>query len=151
MGEEMSAQAALIIDMLNALPFSQQLESLIPLEAQRPHIAHTVLRQLCLEEVIAIAPSETLTEALIKTPFDVTVNTLRGLGDSLAQRVLSASPTHQFAALTEEMSLPVSVRSADFLNSRASFLQGLSSALKREGIDLLDLNLKVLSSYRTLT
>ena len=151
MGEEMSAQAALIIDMLNALPFSQQLESLIPLEAQRPNIAHTVLRQLCLEEVIAIAPSETLTEALIKTPFDVTVNTMRGLGDSLAQRILSASPTHQFAALTEEMSLPVSVRSADFLNSRASFLQGLSSALKREGIDLLDLNLKVLSSYRTLT
>lgn len=148
MGEEMSAQATLIIDMLNALPFHQQLESLLPLEAQRPQVAHAVLRQLCLEEVIAFAPSETLTEALLRVPFDVALNTVRGLATPLADRVLAAAPPHQMGPLAEELSLPVSVRNADFLSGRASFLQSLSSAFKREGIDLLDLNMRVLSIYR---
>lgn len=148
MGEEMNAQASLIIDMLNALPFDQQLESLLPLEAQRPMVAHAVLRQLCLEEVISFAPTEVLMEAILRTPFDVTINTMRGLSDSLAQMLLASAPPHRAMAYAEELEVPVSVRQSDFLSGRASFLQGLSSALKREGIDLLDLNLKVLNIYR---
>ena len=148
MGEEMNAQASLIIDMLNALPFSQQLESLLPLESQRPQVTHAILRQLCLEEVIAYAPSEVLTEAILRTPFDITLNTMRGLAEPLAQRMLAASPPHQALAYAEELSVPISVRQSDFLSGRASFLRSLSSALKREGVDLLDLNLKVIATYR---
>jgi hypothetical protein len=148
MGEEMSAQATLIIDMLNALPFAQQLESLLPLESQRPQVAHAVMRQLCLEEVIGYAPSEVLMEAILRTPFDVTINTMRGLSEPLSQLLLASAPPHRAMAYAEELEVPVSVRQSDFLNGRASFLQCLSSALKREGIDLLDLNLKVISAYR---
>ena len=148
MGEEMNAQASLIIDMLNALPFAQQLESLLPLESQRPQVTHAILRQLCLEEVIAYAPSEVLTEAILRTPFDVTLNTMRGMAEPLAQRMLAAAPPHQALAYAEELEIPISVRQSEFLNGRVSFLQSLSSALKREGVDLLDLNLKVIATYR---
>ncbi len=148
MGEEMNAQASLIIDMLNALPFAQQLESLLPLESQRPQVTHAILRQLCLEEVIAYAPSEVLTEAILRTPFDVALNTMRGLAEPLAQRMIAAAPPHQALAYAEELEVPISVRQSEFLNGRASFLQSLSSALKREGVDLLDLNLKVIATYR---
>lgn len=148
MSEEMSAQATLIIDMLNALPFEQQLESLLPLEAQRPQVAHAVLRQLCLEEVISFIPSEVLMEALLRTPFDVAINTMRGLSSPLAQLLLAATPPHRSIAYAEELEVPISVRQSEFLSGRASFLQSLSSALKREGLDLLELNLRVLSAYR---
>ena len=148
MSDEMNAQATLIIDMLNALPFAHQLESLLPLESQRPQVAHAVLRQLCLEEVISFTPNEILMEALLRTPFEVAINTMRGLSEPLAQMLLAATPPHRSMAYAEELEVPVSVRQSDFLSGRASFLQGLSSALKREGIDLLDLNLKVLSAYR---
>ena len=148
MSEEMSAQATLIIDMLNALPFEQQLESLLPLEAQRPQVAHAVLRQLCLEEVISFIPNEVLMEALLRTPFDVAINTMRGLSDPLAQILLTATPPHRSIAYAEELEVPIPVRQSEFLIGRASFLQSLSSALKREGLDLLELNLRVLSAYR---
>ena len=87
-------------------------------------------------------------EALLRTPFEVAINTMRGLSEPLAQMLLAATPPHRSMAYAEELEVPVSVRQSDFLSGRASFLQGLSSALKREGIDLLDLNLKVLSAYR---
>ena len=148
LSEEMNAQASLITDMLNALPFRAQLESLIPLQHQRAEVAHAVLRQLALEEVLLMSPVEALTDALIRTPFDVALNVMRGVEDSIAQRLLSATPPQQSMAYREELELGLSVRQADFLNARASFLQNISSALKREGVDLLDLNLRVLERYR---
>ena len=148
LSQEMGAQASLIIDMLNVLPFHAQLESLIPLERQRPEIAHAVLHQMCLEGVILESPIEALTEALIRTPFDEMICVMRGLPEVLQRQLLSASPPQQSATYLEELELRLPVRQADFLTARASFLHILSSALKREGIELFDLNMRVMSQHR---
>lgn len=73
---------------------------------------------------------------------------MRGLPEVLQRQLLSASPPQQSATYLEELELRLPVRQADFLTARASFLHILSSALKREGIELFDLNMRVMSQHR---
>jgi hypothetical protein len=144
-GAEAGSQAAIILDMLGALTPIEQEDTLRELRARRPEVAQAVLGQVCLEGAVVEAPAATLADAMIRTPISVLVAMMRGTRPDVADAMLRAAPGGQRAALTSELGLELPVIRGEYLEARATFLQTLSGALRREGQDLAALNVRALS------
>ena len=143
--EELSAQAALVVDMLSSLSYAAQLELLAPLKRQRAALARAVLSGLCLEGALLELPSYLLTEALIRTPFEEALEVLRGLAEEPRGALTRALPEGQRALYLEELDLNLRSSDEGFVRARAPFLRYVGEAARRAGLDLAELNLRALA------
>jgi hypothetical protein len=148
-GEDLSIQVNLISEMIDSLSFQAQLDSVMPLQIQKPQIAQAVLSKICLEGVIYEAPETALADAVIKTQFNDLIDLLRGTQPYFKEAILAVIPKNELSKYTEELSyLHTEISQAQYLKVRASFLHVLSQTIKRDGLDLLELNQKVIQRIK---
>jgi flagellar motor switch protein FliG len=143
-GAEAGSQAAIVLDMLAALTPEEQEDTLRELSSKRPEVARAVLDQVCLEGAVAHAPTALVADAMIRTPITTLVALMRGTRPDVSAALMRAAPVSQRAVLASELGLETPVSRSEYLNARAAFLQTLSDALRRDGQDLAQLNVRAL-------
>jgi hypothetical protein len=147
--EDLSVQVNLIAEMIDALSFQAQIDSIMPLQIQKPQIAQAILSKICLEAIIYEAPETALADAVIKTQFNDLIDLLRGIQPAFKEAILAVIPKNELSKYTEELAyLHTEISQAQYLKARASFLHILTQTLKRDGFDLLELNQKVIQRIK---
>jgi len=150
-GAEAEGQAALVVDMLESLPLDEQEETLRDLEQTRPEVAEAVMSEVLLASAAVHVPGELLAGAVHRTPVDELANFLRRSGDEIRRRILEVAPEKKREDLQTELALDTPVPRDEFLEARDRFLDGLETALRREGRDLVEANRRALHGDSTST
>ncbi len=150
-GREAGGQATLVVDMLRALPLSEQLDTLRELVARRPEVAQAVLDQVCLESTVLLTPPEVLADAMQRTPIDILSAFLRGTQEGVRQHLVASAPGNLRGPLRTELELELPVGRADFLAARAEFTSLVAVVLRRDGHDLASLNRQVVQGAHAPT
>lgn len=139
-GREATGQAAMIVEMIDAMALAEQEDVLGDLRDNRPDVAQRVLSRICLESALVELPSEVLADAIHRQPVETLATFLQGTRDDIRNYVLDASPASKRQAVATELSLDIPTTHADFLDARQAFSDALLSTLRRNGYDIAEFN-----------
>lgn len=145
-GSEADGQAAIVTEMLRALPVDEQLDTLRAMRSRRPELAQAVFSTTLLEPALAHAPPEALADAMQRTPVDTLTRFLRGAADPVRDHLVGLAPASIRGPLLSELELEIPVGRADYIDARTEVLDNVLSVLRRDGIDPAAVNARALSS-----
>ena len=143
---EAEGQAAMLIEMLEAMELDEQRDVLRDMSDNRPDVADAVLSRLCLESALLEVPDEIVADTVHRMPVEPLTTFLQATRDDITQRILEASPTSKRQAVSTELSLDIPATRADFLEARRQFSDTVVSTLRRNGYDILEFNTNALQA-----
>lgn len=143
-GREAEGQAALIVEMIEAMSLGEQEDVLRDLQSSRPDVAHAVLARICLESTLLQLPEDSLTNAVHRLPVEKITTFLQGTRRDIADHILSCSPGSKRQALATELSLDIPTARADFLDARQAFSTTVLATLRRDGYEVAKFNANAL-------
>ncbi len=144
-GSEADGQAAIVTEMLRALPVDEQVDTLRAMRQRRPEIAQAVFSTTLLEPALTHAPPEALADAMQRTPVDTLTRFLRGASDPVRDHLVDLAPASIRGPLLSELELEIPVGRADYIDARTEVLDNVLSVLRRDGIDPATVNARALS------
>lgn len=145
LGSEGSGQAEIILDMLRAVDVGEQEDTLRELRRRRPEVASAVLSNVLLESAIPHAPTNALADAMYRTPIEELTQFMRGTREDVRSRMLEHAPSNVRGAILQELELDIPSNRGEFIDARTAFTATLATQLRREGEDLVALNIRALS------
>ena len=145
LGSEGSGQAEIILDMLRAVDVGEQEDTLRELRRRRPEVASAVLSNVLLESAIPHAPTNALADAMYRTPIEELTQFMRGTREDVRSRMLEHAPSNVRGAILQELELDIPSNRGEFIDARTAFTATLATQLRREGEDLVALNVRALS------
>ena len=137
-------QAAVVVDMLRAVPLDEQEQTLREIARRRPEIAQAVFAQICIESAALVAPQDVVSDAMLRTPIETLTALLRGTRHDIRAHLVEHAPSNIRAALTQELDLGLPSVRSEYLAARSVFTETLASILHREGEDLVALNARAI-------
>ncbi len=143
-GRQTAGQAAMIVEMIEAMQLPEQEDVLRDLAENQPQIANQVLGRICLESALVNLPSDALADAIHRVPVETLATFLQGTNDDTTNFVLDSAPASKRQAVATELSLDIPSTRVDFLEARQFFSNTLVSTLQRNGYDIARFNIDAL-------
>lgn len=145
-GRQAQGQAAMIVEMIEAMSLKEQEAVLVDLYRAKPDVANAVLGQICLESTLLHLPQSALSNAIHRLPVESLSTYLQGAEPAITSHILENAPTSKRRALETELSLEIPSTRADFLEARQRFMSTVLATLGRDGVDVTSFNQSALHS-----